>query len=67
MAARAKADESYAHPLGDRRFAWLQVARGTLSVNGTELEAGDGVAIQREPELAIRARTGAEFLLFDLS
>jgi len=67
MVARAEKDETFAYPLDDRRFAWLQVARGQVELNGTQLEAGDGVAVQREPELAIRARKGSEILLFDLS
>ena len=48
------------------RTAWLQVARGSLRLNGQSLEHGDGVAIQSEKTLSISASKGAEFLLFDL-
>jgi redox-sensitive bicupin YhaK (pirin superfamily) len=66
LAARAQSDETYAYPIGDKRFGFLQVARGRVHVNGVDLEAGDGVEIDHEPELAIRAAKGSEFLLFDL-
>jgi len=55
------------HVLAPGRGAWLQVARGSVDVNGTALEAGDGAAIEDEPSLAIGASQGAEILLFDLA
>jgi quercetin 2,3-dioxygenase len=55
------------HPLASGRGAWIQVARGSVDVNGTALEAGDGAAIEDEPSLAIVAAEGAEILLFDLA
>jgi len=67
FAARASRDESHAYPLAEQRHAWLQVARGKVTVNGQELSAGDGVSASREKELSIRASAGAEFLLFDLA
>jgi len=54
------------HTLADGRRAWLQVARGTLRVNGTALGPGDGAAVQDESRLTIVADRDAEFLLFDL-
>ncbi|MGE3769385.1 MAG: pirin family protein [Bdellovibrionales bacterium] len=50
---------------GDR-FGWIQVARGTLDVNGETLEAGDGLGFGLETELEFKAGDDAEFLLFDL-
>ena len=55
------------HALAPGRGAWLQVARGSVDVNGTALEAGDGAAIEDEPSLVIVASEGAEILLFDLA
>ena len=50
------------------RKLWLQVARGSLVLNGQELKTGDGAAITDERQLDITARTdGTEFLLFDMS
>jgi redox-sensitive bicupin YhaK (pirin superfamily) len=50
------------------RHAWVQLARGTLRVNGTELSAGDGLALSDESSLRIEG-TGAEgeVLVFDLA
>jgi len=49
------------------RHGWLQVARGTLQVNGTALEAGDGAAITDEPGVELSAAADCEALLFDLA
>jgi redox-sensitive bicupin YhaK (pirin superfamily) len=48
------------------RHGWIQVARGSIEVNGTTLEAGDGAAISDEMALQLIAKKPAEFLLFDL-
>lgn len=53
--------------LPENRHAWLQVARGKVSLNGTSLDAGDGVAISEENELTLTANQNAEILLFDLN
>jgi quercetin 2,3-dioxygenase len=55
------------HDLCPSRHAWLQVARGVITLNGERLEAGDGVAIEREGKVAISALDDAEILLFDLA
>ncbi len=47
------------------RYGWVQVARGTVTVNGKPLTAGDGAAIEAEPRLTIAG--DGEVLLFDLA
>ena len=54
------------HTLDAGRHAWLQIARGAVRVNGTELKAGDGVAVSKEPEVRVEAKDASEVLLFDL-
>lgn len=49
------------------RYAWIQVIRGRLEVNGTALKQGDGAAIEDERVILINAQEDAEFLLFDLA
>src|SRR5271169_1010012 len=39
--------------LAQGRHAWVQVARGTVTVNGETLRAGDGAAVSAEPRLAL--------------
>ena len=60
--------ERLEHTLGTGRHAWVQVAQGTLTVNGVELETGDGAALSDESRLDLAGKgAGAEFLLFDLA
>ena len=54
------------HALAPGRGAWLQVARGLVALNGTEMKEGDGAAIEAEPKLDIEAMTAAEVLVFDM-
>lgn len=55
------------HTLESGRYAWLQMARGAVEVNGTELKAGDGAAVSKEKELRVVAQEASEVLLFDLA
>ena len=59
-------DKQVTHAMDPKRYAWLQVASGRLLLNGKKLEEGDGAAIRQEKKLEIKAREGAEFILFDL-
>ena len=59
--------EKVSHVLGPRRGAWVQVASGSIAVNGERLEAGDGMAINGAGDLRIEAETPAEVLLFDMT
>jgi quercetin 2,3-dioxygenase len=60
--------ETVEHALRDGRYAWVQVARGTVNVNGQELKAGDGAAATQESKLTIAGVSeSSEVLLFDLA
>ena len=61
-----EAGQSVEHALADNRYAWLQIARGTVKLNELEMKQGDGAAISRET-LNIIADDRAELLLFDLA
>ena len=54
------------HTLAPGCSAWIQVARGGVTVNGTALDAGDGAAITGESLLNIAAVAASQILLFDL-
>ncbi len=54
------------HTLAAGRHAWLQVARGAVSLNAQPLAAGDGAGIEHEVTLRIATGGTAEILLFDL-
>lgn len=51
--------------LNNNRMAWLQLIKGTISLNGQTLLAGDGAAIQDE-KINIHCDENAELLFFDL-
>ena len=50
------------------RQAWIQVVRGNVSLNGKDLQEGDGAGVSDERELNFTGSgaTGGEFLVFDL-
>lgn len=55
------------HSLAPGRGAWLQILRGSVTAFGTNLAAGDGLAIAEEDAVEIQASTPSEILLFDLA
>jgi redox-sensitive bicupin YhaK (pirin superfamily) len=59
--------ESVKHELGPDRHAYVQVARGSVTLNGKELDTGDGAAISEEKTLQLTGVKNAEVLLFDLA
>ena len=63
-----KEGETVTTELGVDRHAWIQLISGSLDVNGTTLDAGDGASISDETAVKIRAyEDNSEFLLFDLN
>ncbi len=61
------ADDEVDFELGEGRNGWVQVARGSLELNGETLRAGDGVAIKGASALTFRNADEAEVLLFDMA
>jgi redox-sensitive bicupin YhaK (pirin superfamily) len=69
-AALLEEGKTAAYSLEKGRYAWVQVARGSVVLNGKTLNAGDGAAISDEAEIALTGNTPgkkAEVLLFDLA
>ena len=60
-------DRALSFELRPKRHAWVQVTCGSVSLNGRELQEGDGVGLSEEPGLEIGAKGNAEVLLLDLS
>lgn len=67
--ANLSSAEQIRHEIRPGRAAWVQVARGDLTVNGHVLRAGDGAAVMDEAALELTASGGgdAEILVFDLA
>jgi len=60
-------DERASYTLRPRRHAWLQVARGSVQLNGQALREGDGAAISDETRVDVSSEDSSEVLLFDLA
>jgi quercetin 2,3-dioxygenase len=56
-----------AYQIPEDRYAWVQVASGTINLNGELLRAGDGVQISIPELLEFTTDTNAEILIFDLA
>lgn len=65
--ARLDKNAKAEHSLAPGRHAWVQVARGAVRLNGTELKQGDGAAFSDEKEIKVESQEPSEILLFDLA
>lgn len=54
------------HTLAPGRHAWLHVAKGNVTANGTKLSGGDAIAVSDEATVTVTADQDSELLLFDL-
>ncbi|WP_263263773.1 pirin family protein [Pseudomonas sp. RIT-PI-S] len=59
-------DESARLELAADRYAYVHVARGSVSLNGQALVEGDGVRVRNEQVLTLSQGQDAEVLVFDL-
>ncbi|WP_437227937.1 pirin family protein [Planctomicrobium sp. SH661] len=65
--SRLDSGASVSHTLPPGRHAWLQVLRGSVTLNGQLLQTSDGAAVSDESRLEIVADDAAEIMLFDLN
>jgi len=66
FASMLDAGQEVERTMDPARYAWIQVARGAITVNGESGSQGDGVIVVGESELKIKAEEPGEILLFDL-
>lgn len=59
-------DPALEHTIAPGRKAYVHVARGSVTVNGQSLQAGDALKITEETSLILENGSAAELLLFDL-
>lgn len=59
-------DESATLTLPANRYVYIHVAKGSLSVNGVHMEAGDGARVRNEDALVFDGGSQAEVLVFDM-
>ena len=65
-ATRLDGEQEVTHILAPGRRAYVQVARGSVQLNGVPLAAGDGARVENETTLRLYVGANAEVLLFDL-
>jgi quercetin 2,3-dioxygenase len=65
--AKLSANKRVGYEPASGRHVWVQVAGGTIALNGLDLGEGDGAAISDEARLELLASTDAEVLLFELN
>jgi redox-sensitive bicupin YhaK (pirin superfamily) len=68
FAVRLNPGASISHTFTTRNYGWVQVARGSATLNGQTLAQGDGLSLSNESAANLTAGSdGAELLLFDLA
>lgn len=67
FAARLDAGSSVRPTLAPGRAGYLHVATGRLSLQGGELQAGDGARVEGEAGFEVHAQSPTELLVFDLA
>lgn len=67
FAARLDAGREVQAAIRTGRGAFLQVAAGSVSLNGTAMQAGDGARIEGEDSITVAAGAPSEILFFDLA
>ena len=65
--AKLESSDRASHTLKAGRHAWVQVAEGEITLNGTKFSAGDAAAVSEETDLELRADEKSQVLLFDLN
>lgn len=58
--ARLDPGQTVAHALAQGRHAWVHVARGAATLDGTPLRAGDGASVSNEENLTIQGAAPAQ-------
>lgn len=61
------AGQARTYELAIDRYAWVQIVKGEVALNGHTLFPGDAAAVSNETLLTITATTDAEIVLFDLA
>jgi redox-sensitive bicupin YhaK (pirin superfamily) len=60
------ADEQTQLNMAKNRYAYVHLVRGTVTINGTVMNEGDGMRIRNESQIDIQHGQNAEVLVFDL-
>ncbi|MFS4459163.1 pirin family protein [Bdellovibrio sp. HCB2-146] len=64
--SRLKNSESLTFNLPEQRKLWIQLVKGSVTVNGEKIETGDAIAAQDIGKADITASADSEMILFEL-
>jgi redox-sensitive bicupin YhaK (pirin superfamily) len=67
FASLLEVGQEVSREMDSTRYAWIQVARGSIEVNGETAAQGDGLVVVAESNLRITASESSEVILFDLA
>lgn len=67
LAAMIDGHEKASYELTDGRSAWVHIARGHVTLNGTALKAGDGASFEEKASLTFTQGQDAEVIIFDMA
>ncbi len=67
LLGKLESGQSVKHSLGKDRHAWVHVAEGEVTINGSKLTGGDAVALSDETSVDISASKPSQVLVFDLN
>jgi redox-sensitive bicupin YhaK (pirin superfamily) len=59
--------ERVIHKLADGRHGWIQIVRGTVSIDGVELSEGDGASLSEASTIEVQSIGDSELILFDMA
>jgi redox-sensitive bicupin YhaK (pirin superfamily) len=65
--SRLKTGDDLEFKVRKDRGVWIQVAHGTIDVNGKTVETGDALSFEEEGVLKVKASSDAELIIFDLA
>jgi redox-sensitive bicupin YhaK (pirin superfamily) len=65
--SKLEAQRSIVFEVPSGRHVWLQVLRGSVTLNGEAMDTSDGAAVSDESTLTITASSSAEIMLFNLA
>jgi redox-sensitive bicupin YhaK (pirin superfamily) len=65
-AAYTTRDSTLTYKLDENHNGWVQLIKGSITLNGQTLAAGDGAAITDDTMITIQSHELSEFLFFDL-
>jgi len=64
--AKAQSEGEKHHKTDPHRHLWVQVIKGNVQVDDTQLNPGDGAGIKKVDAITLKWRKGSEFILFDM-